>query len=283
MKRLAFWNMLVQAGIIVTGVAVRATGSGLGCPTWPQCAPGSYTPTVQQAQSWHKYVEFGNRTLSFVLVVVAALTLIAAYRTLRADRRAIALAWVPVLGTFAQAILGGITVRTGLNPYTVMAHFLLSLPLIYAAHALWVRVSNRPRLEFAQPIERVWAWIIVGMALVVLVLGTITTGSGPHSGDANAPARFGLNPVTIGWVHAFSVALFAGLAIGLWAYANYLLRDDVLKGAALGVLHNVGTQMVVGFAQFALGLPWWMLIIHAALAAWFWIAVLNVKAAVRLS
>ncbi len=283
MKRLAFWNMLVQAGIIVTGVAVRATGSGLGCPTWPQCAPGSYTPTVQQAQSWHKYVEFGNRTLSFVLVVVAALTLIAAYRTLRADRRAIALAWVPVLGTFAQAILGGITVRTGLNPYTVMAHFLLSLPLIYAAHALWVRVSNRPRLEFAQPIERVWAWIIVGMALVVLVLGTITTGSGPHSGDANAPARFGLNPVTIGWVHAFSVALFAGLAIGLWAYANYLLRDDVLKGAALGVLHIVGTQMVVGFAQFALGLPWWMLIIHAALAAWFWIAVLNVKAAVRLS
>ena len=282
MKRLAFVNMLVQAGIIVSGVAVRATGSGLGCPTWPQCAPGSYTPTVEQAQSWHKYVEFGNRTLSFVLVTVAVLTLVAAYRTMRADRKVIALAWVPVLGTFAQAILGGITVRTGLNPYTVMAHFLLSLPLIYAAHALWVRVTNRPRLEFAQPIERVWAWIVVGMALVVLVLGTITTGSGPHSGDANAPARFGLNPMTIGWVHAFSVALFAGLAIGLWAYANYLLRDDILKGAALGVLHIVATQMVVGFAQFAFGLPWWMLIIHAALAAWFWIAVLNVKAAVRL-
>lgn len=283
-QRLATLNLLAQAGIVVTGVAVRATGSGLGCPSWPQCTPGSYTPTVQQAQSWHKFVEFGNRTLTFVLVVVAVATLLAVYRDeiARRDRRAVLLAWVPFLGTFAQALLGGITVRVGLNPYSVMAHFLLSLPLIWAAHALRVRLTNPARLELAQPIERVWAAVLVGVAVVVLTLGTVTTGSGPHSGDADHPTRLGLDPVTIAWIHAGSVMLFIGLAIGLWAYANYLLRDDTLKRPALGVLHVCGGQMVVGFTQFARGLPWWLLIVHALFAVWFWIAVLNVKAAVRL-
>ncbi len=281
-SRLALWNMLVQAGIIVTGVAVRATGSGLGCPTWPQCTPGSYTPTVQQAQSWHKYVEFGNRTLTFVLVVVAILTLVAVLRGRSWDKRAALFAWIPVLGTFAQAILGGISVRTGLNPWPVMGHFLLSIVLVWGAHSLWVRVTDRPHMDFAQPIERVWTAILVGMALVVLVLGTVATASGPHSGDANHPSRLGADPATMTWIHAFSVALFLGLAVGLWAYANYLLRDDTLKAPSLGVMHVIGAQMVVGFAQFAFGLPWWLLIIHAGLAAWFWIAVLNIRAAVRV-
>ncbi len=282
LPRLSFWNMLVQAGIIVTGVAVRATGSGLGCPTWPQCTPGSYTPTVHQAQSWHKYVEFGNRTLTFVLIVVAVATLVAVLRTRAWDRPAVRFAWIPVLGTFAQAILGGISVRTGLNPWTVMAHFLLSILLIWGAHSLWVRVTDRPRMDGPQPIERVWSAILVGMGLLVLVLGTVATGSGPHSGDANQPNRTGFDPATVSWIHAFAVALFLGLAVGLWAYANYLLRDDILKQPALGIMHVIGAQTVVGFSQFALGLPWWLLIIHAALAAWFWIAVLNIRAAVRL-
>lgn len=279
--RLAFWNLLAQAGIVVTGVAVRATGSGLGCPTWPQCTPGSYTPTVQQAQSWHKYVEFGNRTLTFVLVIVAVLTLIAVIIVFRHDRKAKQLAWIPVLGTFAQAILGGISVRTGLNPYTVMAHFLLSVVLIAAAHALWVRVADRPRLQYPQPLEKVWASILVGVAVLVLVLGTVATGSGPHSGDADEPARLGLNPATMSWIHAGSVMLFLGLAIGMWAYAKYLLRDDLLVKPTGGIMHVVVAQTLVGFAQFSMGLPWWLLVVHAALAAWFWIAVLNIKAAVR--
>lgn len=281
LARLVFWNLLAQAGIIVTGVAVRVTGSGLGCPTWPQCTPGSYTPTVQQAQSWHKYVEFGNRTLTFVLVIVAVLTLLSVLLVFNNDRRAKQLAWIPVLGTFAQAILGGISVLTGLNPYTVMAHFLLSIALIAAAHTLWVRVTDRPRLQYPQPIEKVWASILVGVSLTVLLLGTVATGSGPHSGDAKEPARLGLDPATMSWIHAGAVMLFLGLAIGLWAYAKYLLRDDVLKKPAEGILHVIGAQTLVGFAQFSLGLPAWLLIVHAALAAWFWIAVLNIKAAVR--
>jgi cytochrome c oxidase assembly protein subunit 15 len=238
---------------------------------------------VQQAQSWHKYVEFGNRTLTIVLMIVSVLTLVAVLRGRAWDKRAARFAWIPVLGTVAQAILGGISVRTGLNPWTVMAHFLLSIFLIWGAHSLWVLVTDRPHMDFAQPIERVWTGILVGMALVVLLLGTIATGSGPHSGDADHPNRIGADPATMTWIHAFSVALFLGLAVGLWAYANYLLRDDTLKTPALGVMHVIGAQMVVGFAQFAFGLPWWLLVIHAALAAWFWIAVLNIRAAVRVA
>lgn len=279
LPRLAFWNMVVQAGIIVTGVAVRATGSGLGCPTWPQCGNGSFI--AQPELSWHSYVENGNRMLTWVLGALAITTLVAVRRAIPDDRRSVRLAWIPVLGTLVQGILGGITVLVGLNPLLVMAHFLVSLPLIWAAHSLWVRVTNRPRLDFAQPIERVWASIIFWLGVIVLVLGTIATGSGPHSGDANEKVRFPFEPATVSWIHAMSTTLFIGLAIGLWAFANYLLRDDVLKKAARGVLDISGAQILVGFLQFAFGLPWWMLIVHAAFAAWFWIAVLNVKAAVR--
>jgi cytochrome c oxidase assembly protein subunit 15 len=276
LPRLTFWNLLAQAGIIVTGVAVRATGSGLGCPTWPQCTPGSYTPTVEQAQSWHKFVEFGNRSLSFLLVGIAIATLVVVSRELRSDRLAIRLAWVPVLGTFAQAILGGITVRVGLNPYSVMAHFLLSLPLIAAAYFLWARITQPVRVVEAAPEHRGMARALLVTALVVLVLGTVTTGSGPHSGDAAEPLRLGLDPAIMSWVHAAAVALFAGLAFGLWSGAR--TRSAELSKAALGTLHIVGAQAVVGLAQFYFGLPSWMLIVHAGLAAWFWIAVLKVQA-----
>ena len=271
-KRLALWNLLAQAGIIVTGVAVRATGSGLGCPTWPRCTDGSYTPTVEQAQSWHKYVEFGNRTLTFVLVIIAVSTLVAAYRN--ADARLVRLAWVPVLGTFAQALLGGLTVKVGLNPYSVMAHFLLSLPLIAAAFFLWYALSHTD--ASVRSTDRVLPRALLAAGVIVLLLGTVTTGSGPHSGDADAPLRLGLDPAIMSWVHAAAVALYAGLALGLWAATK--TAHVALAKASLGTLHIVGAQAVVGIAQYVFALPWWLLIVHAALAAWFWIATLKVQA-----
>ncbi len=274
LPRLALANLIAQAGIIVTGVAVRATGSGLGCPTWPQCTPGSYTPTVEQPEAWHKYVEFGNRTLTFLLVVFALATLLAVYLGRRTDGRAVQLAWVPFLGTFAQALLGGITVRVGLNPYSVMAHFLLSLPLIAASYFLWLHLCGPQESRAREHNPLVRALLYSG--LFVLVLGTITTGSGPHSGDAAHPTRFGLDPAVMTWVHAAAVALFAGLAIGLWT-ATKQSRPKLSK-AALGTLHIVGAQAIVGVAQYLLALPSWMLIVHAGLAAWFWIAVLKVQA-----
>lgn len=283
-QRLALANLLAQAGIIVTGVAVRATASGLGCPTWPECTPGSYTPTVEQPQAWHKYVEFGNRLLTFVLVIVAVATLVVVLREhFRRDPhgrdvRTVQLAWIPVLGTIAQAIVGGITVLVGLNPFSVMAHFLLSLPLVAAAYFLLRRTRGATRDPNSPASARPLARGMLLAAIVVLVLGTVTTGSGPHSGDAVDAVRFGLDPAVMSWVHAAAVALFAGLAFGLVAAVK--TQAPILAKAALGTLHIVGAQAVVGIAQFALGLPWWLLIVHAAFAAWFWIAVLKVQATV---
>src|SRR6476659_11505978 len=111
-------NLVAEVGIVVTGGLVRVTGSGLGCPTWPQCVDGSVTPTVEQAEGFHKYIEFGNRTLTSVLVVLAAATVLAVWRW--APRPAMKTGAVVVLGgVLAQAVLGGATVRLGLNPATV--------------------------------------------------------------------------------------------------------------------------------------------------------------------
>ena len=284
LKRLTFLNLLVQAAIIVTGVSVRVTGSGLGCPTWPQCVPGSYTPTVEQAQAWHKYVEFGNRTLTFVLTAVAIATFVQVWRLLPHDRGARTLAAVPFLGTFAQALLGGVTVLTGLNPVTVMAHFLVSVAIIAASHALWVRVTGTPHIAVREVLLLDTATkLLVGVAAGVILLGTIVTGSGPHSGDAEKPARFGFDPQLTSWIHADFVWLMAGLAVGLWAYARWSLGNIELERRTRRVVELIVAQGAVGYLQYWTGLPWYLVVLHAGMAAWFWIAVLHVRSAARVA
>lgn len=280
-RRITLWNLLAQSAIIVTGVTVRVTGSGLGCPTWPQCVPGSYVPTVEQAQTWHKYVEFGNRTLTFVLTAIAVLTAVAVLRSSLADRRTRLLGLVPLLGTAVQAGLGGITVRTGLNPYTVMAHFLLSITLVAAAHALWVRVSAPQPIRIAERrLLDLGSRALVVVAAVVIVLGTIVTGSGPHSGDAERPARFGLDPQLMSWIHADAVWLTSGLAISLWAYARWSVRNAELERTSRRVVEVIVAQGAVGYLQYWTGLPWYLVVVHSALAAWFWISVLQLRSTV---
>lgn len=282
LRRLAFLNLLAQAAIIVTGVTVRVTGSGLGCPTWPQCVPGSYTPTVQQAQTWHKYVEFGNRTLTFLLTAIAIATFLAVWRGLPNDRQAKLLAAVPLFGTFAQAALGGVTVLTGLNPVTVMAHFLLSIAIVAAAHALWVQVSERVAVNLReQLLLDTGSRVLVVVAAMVIVLGTIVTGSGPHSGDAARPARFGFDPQLMSWIHADAVWLTGGLVLSLWAYARWSLREPLFERRIRRVLEIVVLQGIVGYLQYWTDLPWFLVVLHAGLAAWFWVSVLHVRSAAR--
>lgn len=284
LRRITFWNLIAQSAIIVTGVSVRVTGSGLGCPTWPQCVPGSYVPTVEQAQSWHKFVEFGNRTLTFALTAIALLTLIAVLRSGVADRRTRYLAAVPLGGTAAQAVLGGITVLTGLNPYTVMAHFLLSILLVAAAHSLWVRVADATghRLRDRLLLD-IGSRAMVVVAALVILLGTVVTGSGPHSGDAEKPARFGLDPQLMSWVHADVVWLSGGLALALWAYTRWSLRSPEFESRSRRIVELIVAQGVVGYLQYWTDLPWYLVIVHAALAAWFWISVLQLRSDVRRS
>jgi cytochrome c oxidase assembly protein subunit 15 len=247
-------NVVAQTGIVLTGGLVRLTGSGLGCPTWPQCVPGSYTPVVQQAQGYHKYIEFGNRTLTFVVGVAALAALIA---VLVNRRRLWPLALVPLLGVVGQAVLGGITVLTGLHPTTVAAHFLLSMLLIAASVALLLRAGedDGPPVSVVAAPLRSLARLLAAVGAAVLVIGTVVTGSGPHSGDAETPARFALDPRTISWLHADLVLLFLGLLIGLLVGLKVSGAPKRAVEAASAVLVVTLCQGLIGYLQYATGLP----------------------------
>jgi heme a synthase len=250
-------NLVAEVGIVLTGGVVRLTGSGLGCPTWPQCAPGSYVPTVQQAQGFHKYIEFGNRTLTSVVSVLAVAALVAVWRMRPARPRLRLVAALPLLGVAVQAVLGGITVLTHLSPYFVAAHFLVSMLLITVSTLLVVRAAEgdaAPRPLVPAPL-RTMAGLVAGVSAVVLVLGTVVTGSGPHSGDAAAPTRFALDPRTLSWLHADLVLLLLGLAVGLLVGLRLVAAPARAGRRAWQVLAVLLAQGAVGYAQYATGLP----------------------------
>ena len=262
-------NVICQVGIVLTGGLVRLTGSGLGCPTWPQCVPGSYTPVREQAQGMHKYIEFGNRTLTGVLLVVAVAALVAVW-VARPSRRDLKVATGLVLGgVLLQALLGGLTVLLGLHPITVAVHFLVSAALVaVATFAYAVRAAPLSSLSVPPVVSRLVAGTCA-VGVVVLVLGTVVTGSGPHSGDADAPARFGINlaaetgtlsqsPAT-----AIAVMLFVGLVVATWIAVRLTAGDD--GRAAQGwrvVLLVTLAQGLVGYTQYLTGLPWVIVLVH---------------------
>lgn len=262
-------NLLVEVGIIVTGGLVRLTGSGLGCPTWPQCTPGHYTPVVHEAVSYHIYVEFGNRLLTFVVGVVAIALLWAVYFPLR-HRRGLRLpAWLVLVGILVQAVVGGISVRVDLNPFVVSLHFVVSALLVAVSTYLLYRVheGDGPAHLLVHPVVRTVAWVAAAMGAVVIVLGTFVTGSGPHSGDALKPERNGLDPRMISWLHADAVMLFVGLALATWLACRLTATDPRAGRAWAWVLAVTVVQGVVGYAQFFTGLPIALVLVHMFLAA----------------
>jgi len=286
-------NLVAQAAIVITGATVRVTGSGLGCPTWPQCVEGSYIPTVHQEQAWHKYVEFGNRSLTFILVVLAAAALIAAivdqrHRVARGGRSRkvlLALAAIPILGTFAQAILGGITVLTGLSPLTVASHFGVSMLLIAGCVALVVRSGDQGDAAASLLVRneiRKLTWVLIAVTGLVVMLGTIVTGSGPHSGDAKAENRFNFDPRMVSWMHADVVLLFIGLLIALLLALH--LTSAPRKAIMLAWL-LVGisvAQATVGYTQYFTGLPILLVLVHVTGAVGLWITMLFMPSTERV-
>ena len=211
--------MLVQCGIVVTGALVRLTGSGLGCPTWPECVSGSLVPTAGQPEGVHKSIEFANRTLTFLVLAVSwpGWSPPGVRRPRR--RPLVLLAAGGVVGVFGQAVLGGMTVLTGLNPSLVAAHLLLSMVLIAVAVALQQRGQDagdgavtpaRPRPSSAGCPGR-----SSGSERSSSSLGTIVTGSGPHGGDAETP-RYGFDIRAVAQLHADAVILFVALTVGAW-------------------------------------------------------------------
>ncbi len=264
LPRLLLLNLIVEVGIVVTGGLVRLTGSGLGCPTWPECVPGSYVPTVEQEEGIHKLIEFGNRTLTGLLGFVALALLVALYRWARDRRELVVGTWVVVAGILAQAIVGGVTVRTGLNPWIVAFHFLCSMGLIAVSSWLYwrQRQPSGATRSLLHPLVARLQWLLVAVAAVVLVLGTIVTGSGPHSGDADTPARTGFDPRTISWLHADAVMLFVGICVAVWLGAKLTQRTAGPARAWWVVLIVTLAQGLIGYVQYVTKLPEVLVLAH---------------------
>ena len=263
LRRILLVNLILEIGIVVTGGLVRLTGSGLGCPTWPQCVPGSFTPVPHQAQGFHKLVEFGNRTLTSVVGIAALLVIVAIWRwapTRQALRR---ISFLPLVGVMLQAVLGGITVLTGLNPAIVAAHFLASMVLVSLSAYLLYRVGegDEPPVALVRPEIRSLAWVTAALGGVVLILGTTVTGSGPHSGDATTP-RFGFDPRTIAWLHADAVMLFVGLVIAVLLAVHLTASDPRPRKVWRAVLGVTLLQGLVGYTQYLTGLPEVLVMVH---------------------
>jgi cytochrome c oxidase assembly protein subunit 15 len=270
--------VVFQVGIIVTGGAVRLTGSGLGCPTWPECVSGSIAPIPHQAQGkLHSWIEYGNRLLTVLLFIAIVAAVIGAYR--RSDWKMIrVLALTQVAGILAQILLGGVTVLTKLNPFTVSSHFLLSIALIPPTLSLRERILDKARTQVL-PTTRALIRIVTLLSLIVITLGTVVTGSGPHAGDIQAK-RYHLDPRMISWLHADSVIALIGLTLALLLVIKVSEPQPVQAFIAPKVLLFLIlclSQGLIGYIQYFTHLPEALVAVHLLGAALIWLSIWNIS------
>lgn len=270
--------LIFQCVIVITGGIVRITGSGLGCPTWPECAPGSYTPSPDQSEDpFHIWIEFGNRLLTFVLGIAALAALFYSLRFIP-NLRIRLLALGQLLGIVGQAILGGITVLTGLHPTTVAAHLLLSIILISGALSLRQRVYGRiPRNFDSQSLTRSLSKALVALGFIVIVMGTIVTGTGPHAGD-DASVRFDFDIRTVAWLHADLVIAFLGLTLATLIAVRLGEREpsrSILLRRIYLLLGISLSQGGIGYLQYFTGVPELLVIAHLIGAVSVWLSLWN--------
>jgi len=260
--------LVFQTGIVLTGATVRITGSGLGCPTWPECTYGSYVPVAGQAEgAFHAWIEFGNRLLTFLLLFAAVAVVIYAIR--RARRDLLWRALLQVLGIFGQGVIGGVTVLTDLNPLAVASHFILSIFLIAGAVSIVARgrtplISIRPTELKVKGLARAQ----VLLTFVVIVLGTLVTGSGPHAGDLDAP-RLNLDERAISWLHADAVIALLGVSLALLVLSE--ISPETKRRIKIFFAVTLA-QGLIGYLQYVLGLPELLVIVHVLGSTLVWIA-----------
>jgi cytochrome c oxidase assembly protein subunit 15 len=284
--RVAAWvTFAVQTLIVVTGGAVRLTASGLGCPTWPKCTDDSLVNTPEMGI--HGIIEFGNRLLTFVLVIVAIAAFILILRMRKQRRDLFWLTLVIGLGIPAQAVIGGISVLTQLNPYVVGFHFVVSIGLVILSTVFVYRSyrGNAPRAWVVSS-SFVWtAWLMAAFQGVTISVGILTTGSGPHAGDAAAP-RNGLDSELLQHIHSYPAYIAVGLA-GVLLVMALAQKMAAISRAVLALLAVNGAQIVIGITQSRLGLPELLVGTHMFLACLVAAAVtlvlLNLRKPARLS
>lgn len=274
LRRTFLGALVMNIVIVVTGGAVRLTASGLGCPTVPKCTEDSMVATREMGV--HGAIEFGNRLLTFVVTAAVVAALVTAWRARRRDL--IRLGGVLFLGIVGQALLGAVTVITGLNPVTVMAHFLVSMVLIAVALHAYRRAGGDPVRDpgVVRAEIRVGAWALTGAVAATLVAGTVVTGTGPHSGDEDASDRLPFDLETVSQVHADLVFLVVGLTVGLLVAARASAAPASLARRVSVLLGVVLAQGLVGYVQYLTDLPVALVATHVLGACLVWVATLRV-------
>lgn len=272
-RRAALAALVMSVVIVVTGGAVRLTGSGLGCPTWPKCTDDSITATREMGV--HGVIEFGNRLLTYVLCAAVGWAIVAARSAKPARRGVIRLGWAQFWIVMGNAVLGGIVVLVGLNPYTVAAHFMLSSALIAVATVMWQRVregDGEPRPLVGKAVQQL-VWFLVAAAVLLIAVGTVVTGAGPHAGDSSEVERMPLDWETVSKLHAVLAWIVVTLTFALWF---------VLKAvdAPRGPLHRTRElfvilllQGVIGYVQYFTDLPEVLVGLHmfGSCVMWIWV------------
>ncbi|MFG2479324.1 heme A synthase [Streptomyces fagopyri] len=280
-RRAALAALVMSVVIVVTGGAVRLTGSGLGCPTWPKCTDDSLTTT--SAMGFHGVIEFTNRMLTYVLCAAVGWAIIAARSEKPWRRDLTRLGWAQFWIVMSNAILGGVVVLVGLNPYTVAAHFLLSTALITVAAVMWQRTregSGAPRPLVGKAVQQL-VWCLVGAAVVLIALGTVVTGAGPHAGDSSEVDRMHVSWENVAKLHAVLAWIVVTLTFALWfvlkavdAPRGPLDRTRDLFLILLG-------QGVIGYVQYFTDLPEALVGLHMFGSCLVWIGVLRVLLSLR--
>ena len=256
--RLALASFIGLALIVLSGAAVRLTGSGLGCPDWPTC----YRNRLTVSTSLHPLIEFSNRMVTVLLVVVIAATVIAAHRRTTRRRDLIWLSWGLVGGVIGDAVLGGVVVYTKLNPSLVMVHMWFSLAMLSLGVVLYHRsrydYAPGARAEVASIATRKVAWVLDGLFILIVMAGTATTGAGPHAGGSNGQVLAKRIPVAlrdIVMVHSSLGVVFLGVVAGMVLVLQGTGAPSRLRGAASRLLIVAFAQGIIGFVQYATHLP----------------------------
>ncbi|MFJ5971079.1 heme A synthase [Streptomyces sp. NPDC093060] len=280
-RRAALSALVMSVVIVVTGGAVRLTGSGLGCPTWPTCTEDSLTTT--SAMGFHGAIEFGNRMLTYVLCAAIGWAIIAA-RAEKPYRRSLTrLGWTQFWVVMGNAVLGGIVVLVGLNPYTVAAHFLLSTGLITVATVMWQRTREgdaAPRPLVGKAVQQL-VWFLVAASGLLIAVGTVVTGAGPHAGDSNEVDRIPIDWETVSKLHAVLAWIVVTLTFALW----FVLKAvDAPKGPldrTRELFLILLAQGVIGYVQYFTHLPEVLVGLHMFGSCLVWIGVLRVLLSLR--
>ncbi|MGP3981480.1 COX15/CtaA family protein [Streptomyces sp. KR80] len=281
LQRAALAALVMSVVIVVTGGAVRLTGSGLGCDTWPGCSDDSLVATPEMGL--HGAIEFGNRMLTYVLCAAVGWSIIAARASKPWRRSLTRLGWAQFWVVLSNAVLGGITVKTGLNPYSVAGHFVLATILITLTTVTWQRTregdaSPRPLVG---PRVRQLAWTLAAVTAVLVLIGTVVTGAGPHAGDSSEVERIQVPWETVARLHAASAWAVVGLAALLWIVLRVVDAPGVPQARTRDLLLVLLSQGAIGYAQYLTELPEVLVGVHMLGSCLVWIAVVRLLLSLR--